>query len=54
MIKLSDCVILESVVCQGIYHRFCQRSTPPYWREAWLRKVSSGTEGTSAPSSHHA
>lgn len=39
MLKLSDCVVLEGVVCQGIYHRFCQRAVTPYWREAWLRKV---------------
>lgn len=39
MIKLGDCVVLEGVVCQGIYHRFCQRAITPYWREAWLRRV---------------
>lgn len=43
MIRLSDCLVLENVFCQGIYHRFCQRSTPPYWREAWLRKVDQPT-----------
>jgi hypothetical protein len=39
MVKLSDCVVLENVVCRGIYHRFCQRGITPYWREAWLRRV---------------
>ena len=39
MIKLGDCVVLEGVVCKGIYHRFCQRAITPYWREAWLRRV---------------
>jgi hypothetical protein len=39
MIKLGDCYILEDVVCQGIYHRFCPRAITPYWREAWLRRV---------------
>jgi hypothetical protein len=33
------CVILDGVVCQGIYHRSCPRSTYPYWREIWLRRV---------------
>lgn len=40
MIKLRDCWVLENVVCQGIYHRFCPRGGLPYWREAWLRKVT--------------
>jgi hypothetical protein len=38
-IKLSDCVVLEGVVCMGIYRRACQRAFTPYWREAWLRRV---------------
>jgi hypothetical protein len=33
------CVILDGVTCQGIYHRFCPRSTYPFWREIWLRRV---------------
>jgi hypothetical protein len=37
MIKLGDCVVLEDVVCQGIYHRFCKRGIPLYWRSAWLQ-----------------
>lgn len=39
MVKLSDCVALENIVCQGIYHRFCPRSLDQYWRSAWLRPV---------------
>jgi hypothetical protein len=39
MIKLRDCLILENVVCEGIYHKFCPRGGLPYWRETWLRKV---------------
>jgi hypothetical protein len=39
MIKLRDCLVLEDVVCQGLYHRMCPRGGLPYWREAWLRKV---------------
>lgn len=39
MIKLSDCVVLENVVCQGLYHGLCQRSIPQYWRSAWLRPM---------------
>jgi hypothetical protein len=44
MIKLSDCVVLDDVVCQGIYHRFCQREIPSYWRSAWLRTIN-GKDG---------
>jgi hypothetical protein len=45
MLKLRDCVVLEGPICQGIYHRFCQRAVLPYWREAWLRRVpESGTD----------
>jgi hypothetical protein len=39
LIKLGDCVVLEDVVCLGIYRRACQRAFTPYWREAWLRRV---------------
>jgi hypothetical protein len=39
MIKLRDCMVLEDVVCEGIYHKFCPRGGLPYWRETWLRKV---------------
>jgi hypothetical protein len=45
MIKLSDCVVLDNVVCQGIYHRFCQREIPTYWRSAWLRTLN-GKDGS--------
>jgi hypothetical protein len=40
MIKLSDCVVLEGVVCTGRYRRFCPRGVTPYWRSAWLRRVN--------------
>jgi hypothetical protein len=40
MIKLRDCIILESVVCTGRYNRGCPRAIYPYWRESWLRRVS--------------
>jgi hypothetical protein len=44
MIKLSDCIVLDDIVCQGIYHRFCPRSLDQYWRSAWLRTVN-GKDG---------
>lgn len=48
MIKLSDCYVLEDVICLGLYKRFCQRAITPYWRSAWLRKVDD-SGGPSAP-----
>jgi len=44
MIKLGDCVVLDNVVCEGIYHRFCPRELDVYWRSAWLRPLD-GTDG---------
>ena len=35
----TDCIILEDVVCKADFHRFCTRSTYPYWREAWLERI---------------
>jgi hypothetical protein len=38
-----DCIALEGVVCTGDRsHRrwFCAREIYPYWREAWLRRVT--------------
>jgi len=40
MIHLKgDCVMLESVTCLALYHRFCQRRIYSYWREIWLTRV---------------
>lgn len=36
----SDCIIVESFVCMGAYHRSCPRAIYPYWRESWLRRVT--------------
>ena len=33
------CLILDTVICRGLYHRLCPRSIYPYWREIWLRRV---------------
>lgn len=48
MVKLSDCYVLEDVVCLGLYKRFCQRAITPYWRSGWLRKVDESV-GASPP-----
>ena len=41
----NPCLVLDGVVCQGRYKRFCSRALDCYWREAWLRRV--GTDGGS-------
>jgi hypothetical protein len=35
----SDCIMLEGVVCEAAYHRFCPRGIYAYWREIWLERV---------------
>jgi hypothetical protein len=47
MLKLGDCVALDDVVCEGVYHRFCPRKLDSYWRSAWLSPVEErdGAEG---------
>ncbi|MEX2156213.1 MAG: hypothetical protein WD773_05180 [Gemmatimonadales bacterium] len=37
----GDCILLSGVVCTGRYHGHCPRATNAYWREIWLRRVSS-------------
>ena len=40
MINLqNDCIVLEGVICIGDYHQLCPRSSLPYWREVWLKRV---------------
>jgi hypothetical protein len=36
----NECLILENVICDGDFHRFCPRGMYPFWREIWLRKVA--------------
>jgi hypothetical protein len=39
MAKLSNTVILEGLVCQGICATNCPRANFLYWREIWLKRV---------------
>jgi hypothetical protein len=36
----SDCIVLDGVVCTADYHRLCARGIYPFWREAWLERIS--------------
>jgi hypothetical protein len=43
MIKMKNpCIVLENVVCEGVFHLSCPRAITPYWREVWLEKIGSG------------
>jgi hypothetical protein len=37
-----DCIILEGVVCRGVYHQLCPRGIFSYWREIWLNRETDG------------
>lgn len=39
----DDVVLLEDLRCSGAAHGGCQRGCVLFWKEAWLRKVDSGT-----------
>lgn len=44
----NPCLVLDGIVCQGRYHRFCPRAIDSYWREIWLRRIEQGLEGPAA------
>jgi hypothetical protein len=35
----SPCIVLEGVVCEGVYSANCPRAITAYWREIWLERV---------------
>ncbi len=39
MVNLSNTVILDGLICQGICVQNCPRANYLYWREIWLRRV---------------
>ena len=47
----TDCIMLEGVVCEADYHRFCPRGIYSYWREIWLERVDE-TNGNGAWARH--
>jgi hypothetical protein len=40
----NPCIILEGVVCRGVYHGNCPREYVPFWREVWLERVNSAPQ----------
>ena len=39
MVKLTNTVILEGLICQGICAKNCPRANFFYWRDIWLKRV---------------
>ena len=39
----NPCIVLDSVVCRGVYHDNCPREFLPFWREIWLERVEPGS-----------
>jgi hypothetical protein len=39
----SPCIVLEGIVCEGVYTASCPRAIPAYWREIWLDRVEEPT-----------
>jgi hypothetical protein len=35
----SPCIVLESVVCDGVFNASCPREFIPFWREIWLERI---------------
>lgn len=40
MLKMKNpCIILDDIVCAGVYSGNCPREFVPFWREIWLERV---------------
>ena len=35
----NPCIVLEDIVCAGMYNANCPREFIPFWREIWLERV---------------
>ncbi|MFD4183423.1 hypothetical protein [Rhodococcus sp. NPDC058514] len=35
----NPCIVLEGIVCAGVYNASCPREFVPFWREIWLERV---------------
>jgi hypothetical protein len=36
----TPCIVLEGLVCAGVYNVNCPREFVPFWREIWLERVT--------------
>ncbi|MFG1947705.1 hypothetical protein [Nonomuraea sp. NPDC048826] len=39
----TPCIILDDLVCEGVYNANCPREFVPFWREIWLERVEDRT-----------
>ncbi|MDF5755009.1 hypothetical protein [Spongiactinospora sp. TRM90649] len=50
MLKMKNpCIILEDIVCAGVYNANCPREFVPFWREIWLERVTEAAERVEEP-----
>jgi hypothetical protein len=44
----NPCIVLDGILCDGVYHANCPREFLPFWREIWLERVAdrSGPNGS--------
>ncbi|MEV4216871.1 MULTISPECIES: hypothetical protein [unclassified Nonomuraea] len=43
LIMKTPSIILDDLVCEGVYNANCPREFVPFWREIWLERVEDGT-----------
>jgi hypothetical protein len=47
--RLSNCVVLEGLRCDGLAYGGCEMKCTILWKEAWLKRVSDGQSGQPNP-----
>jgi hypothetical protein len=48
----NPCIVLDRVVCEGVYHGNCPREFLPCWREIWLERVNEHPDSTGVGKPH--
>ena len=41
----NPCIVLDGIICEGVYNRNCPRAFLPFWREIWLERIDEPTPG---------
>lgn len=39
LVMKNPCIVLEGIVCAGVYNANCPREFVSFWREIWLERV---------------
>ena len=45
----NPCIVLDGVVCRGVYHGNCPREYIPFWREIWLERLDGAKQRETEP-----